>query len=209
MRSYDQYCPAALALDLVGDRWTLLIVRELGIAAARYGDLHRALPGIATNLLADRLRTLVAADVIYNDGTSYHLTAWGEELFEIVARIGRWGSRLLLDGAGDRRFRARYLLPLIHAVYEMDGGADLNGLAPLSIRIDDPDDVSVRVDVSSTHVDARLDDHQEPADVVLTGDPRTVIATLVGAIAPTDAAIGSRQARQRLRAFTARSPYAR
>ena len=98
MRSYDQYCPAALALDLVGDRWTLLIVRELGIAAARYGDLHRALSGIATNLLADRLRTLAAADVIHNDGTSYHLTAWGEELFEIVARIGRWGSRLCSTG---------------------------------------------------------------------------------------------------------------
>ena len=59
MRTYDQYCAAAKALDVVGDRWTLLIVRELLIGQPlRYTDLRYGLPGIATNLLADRLREL-------------------------------------------------------------------------------------------------------------------------------------------------------
>ena len=58
MRNYDQYCGVARALDVVGDRWTLLIVRELLVGARRYGDLLDALPGIATNLLAERLRHL-------------------------------------------------------------------------------------------------------------------------------------------------------
>ena len=57
-RSYRQYCGLARALDVVGDRWNLLIVRQLLIGPARYGELHAGLPGVATNLLVDRLRDL-------------------------------------------------------------------------------------------------------------------------------------------------------
>src|ERR1700757_3975599 len=65
MRSYGQYCAIAKALDLVGDRWTLLIVRELLLSGPmRYTDLRNALPGIATNLLADRLRELSEAGIV-------------------------------------------------------------------------------------------------------------------------------------------------
>ena len=58
MRQYGQFCPIAKALDVVGDRWTLLIVRELAARPCRYTDLRDGLPGIATNLLADRLKSL-------------------------------------------------------------------------------------------------------------------------------------------------------
>ena len=64
MRSYDQFCALARALDVVGDRWTLLIIRELFARDSRYSDLRDALPGIATNLLAERLRQLQEARVI-------------------------------------------------------------------------------------------------------------------------------------------------
>ena len=64
MRQYGQFCPLAKTLDVVGDRWTLLIVRELAIRPCRYTDLRDGLPGIATNLLADRLKSLEAAGVI-------------------------------------------------------------------------------------------------------------------------------------------------
>ena len=64
MRSYDEYCAMAKSLDVVGDRWTLLIVRELALSGAcRYTDLRNGLPGIATNLLADRLRELEQAEI--------------------------------------------------------------------------------------------------------------------------------------------------
>jgi len=68
-RSYQQNCPIAKGLDVLGERWTLLILRELIGGPRRYGDLRAQLPGIATNLLADRLRELEAAglDVIYDD----------------------------------------------------------------------------------------------------------------------------------------------
>ncbi|MGH8914488.1 MAG: winged helix-turn-helix transcriptional regulator, partial [Acidimicrobiia bacterium] len=64
MRSYHQYCAFARALDIVGDRWTLLIIRELLLRDSRYSDLQDALPGIATNLLADRLRQLQSASLV-------------------------------------------------------------------------------------------------------------------------------------------------
>ena len=65
MRSYDEYCAIAKSLDVVGDRWTLLIVRELALrGACRYTDLRNGLPGIATNLLAERLRELEHAGVV-------------------------------------------------------------------------------------------------------------------------------------------------
>src|SRR5437588_6264945 len=64
MRSYRQFCALARALDVIGDRWTLLIVRELLLRPCRYTDLRDGLPGIATNLLAERLRELEAANVV-------------------------------------------------------------------------------------------------------------------------------------------------
>lgn len=83
MRSYGQYCGLARSLEVVGDRWNLLIVRQLLIAPARYRDLVNGLPGIATNLLADRLRDLESSGVIERrlagegSAVEYSLTPWG------------------------------------------------------------------------------------------------------------------------------------
>src|SRR5436190_2149574 len=85
-RSYGQYCGLARALDVVGDRWNLLIVRQLLIGPARYRELVDGLPGVATNLLADRLRDLETAGVIERrltekgNGVLYALTPWGVEV---------------------------------------------------------------------------------------------------------------------------------
>src|SRR6267142_6121486 len=104
MRRYGQFCPLAKALDIVGDRWTLLIVRELLGRPCRYTDLRDGLPGIATNLLADRLKSLEAAGVITAETapppvatTLYRLTERGEALHEAVAALALWGAPLLAD----------------------------------------------------------------------------------------------------------------
>src|ERR1700761_9754991 len=97
MRSYGQYCSIAKALDVVGDRWTLLIVRELLIrGACRYTDLKNGLPGIATNLLADRLRELEAAGLISREEapppvatTLFKLTPRGEEMRPVLDELMR------------------------------------------------------------------------------------------------------------------------
>ena len=101
-RSYDQYCPVAAALDVVGDRWTLLIMRELVAGDRRFTDLRERLPGIAPNLLADRLRDLQAEGLVEHKELPppaarnvYASTKLGRELIPVLRSLARFGvSRL-------------------------------------------------------------------------------------------------------------------
>ena len=97
-RSYRQYCGLAKALDVVGQRWTLLIVRNLLLGPLRYTDLWRGLPGITTNLLAERLKEMEAADLVERVRThppsasdAYVLTPRGEALEPAIHALGGWG----------------------------------------------------------------------------------------------------------------------
>lgn len=102
-RSYDQYCPIARALDLVGERWSLLVVRELlQHGPRRYSDLHAALDGCGTNILAARLKTLEAGGVVRRrrlpppaSATVYELTPYGEGLAPVLHQLAHWGARAL------------------------------------------------------------------------------------------------------------------
>jgi DNA-binding HxlR family transcriptional regulator len=99
-RRYRDACGAAQGLDIVGERWTLLVVRELLLGPKRFTDLRGGLPGISTNILADRLETLEMSGVARRrtlpppaGSRVYELTDWGRELETVVAAIGRWGVR--------------------------------------------------------------------------------------------------------------------
>ena len=101
-KPFEQYCPVAHALGLVGDRWSLLIVRDLLHGARRYTDLLGGLPGIGTNILAARLRGLEDAGVVAKRrlpppaaSTVYELTEYGTELREVFFALARWGARSL------------------------------------------------------------------------------------------------------------------
>jgi DNA-binding HxlR family transcriptional regulator len=101
-RSYQQHCGVARALDLVGERWTLLIVRDLLLGPRRYGELLEALPGITTNLLAKRLQEMAREGLVEKQSARprasfdvYVLTKAGRELEPVVMELGRWGGRLL------------------------------------------------------------------------------------------------------------------
>src|SRR5688572_32363812 len=93
-RNYGQYCGLASALDVVGERWTLLIIRELLLGPRRYGELLAELPGIGTNLLAERLKSLVEMGVLtkpVSRDQGYELTELGRQLREPVLMLARWG----------------------------------------------------------------------------------------------------------------------
>jgi len=99
-RRYQDACGAAQGLDLVGERWTLLVVRELLLGPKRFTDLREGLPGISTNILADRLETLEVSGVVRRRtlpppaaSKVYELTDWGMELGPVVEALGRWGVR--------------------------------------------------------------------------------------------------------------------
>jgi DNA-binding HxlR family transcriptional regulator len=101
-KHYDQYCPVAHALELVGERWSLLVVRELMHGPKRYTDLAEHLPGIGTNILASRLRDLEASGVVAKRtlpppaaSRVYELTDYGRELRPVMRELAFWGARSL------------------------------------------------------------------------------------------------------------------
>lgn len=144
MKSYDQLCAVARALDVVGDRWTLLLVRELLIEGPlRFGRLQRGLPGIAPNLLSQRLRDLEHHGVLLRDGgagpgapVTYRLTPRGLELDGVIRELLKWGAPTVPSAPADATFQmhwlsqpARYLL--------VDHRPDL---IPVTIRFGDTGD---------------------------------------------------------------------
>ena len=94
-KNYPLPGPVARSLEVVGDRWTLLVVRELLLGGRRWAELERALPGIPSNLLAERLRLLEDEDVVEraSDGRVYHLTDKGRDLAPVLASLAAWGTR--------------------------------------------------------------------------------------------------------------------
>src|ERR687891_731749 len=119
---YGRFCPLARALDVVGDRWTLVIIQELLKRPSRYGELVRRLPGIGTTVLAERLRKLEAAGVVerrpgaVGDGVVYAATERGLALGDTLESLRRWGVTFLTDptadgadGANGQAFDLRYV----------------------------------------------------------------------------------------------------
>lgn len=90
-RDYGQFCPVAQTLDVVGDRWTILILRELLVGPVRYGELLTALAPIATDVLARRLREMEASGLIVAVDGGYDLTGDGEQLTPVLRAMARWG----------------------------------------------------------------------------------------------------------------------
>jgi DNA-binding HxlR family transcriptional regulator len=97
MRSYGQFCPIAKASEILGERWTNLVIRELGAGSESFNDLRRGLPLMSPSLLSARLKSLEAAGVVTRgkstDGVRYTLTEAGRELKPILLQIGIWGHR--------------------------------------------------------------------------------------------------------------------
>ena len=123
-RNYGQYCGLAGALDIVGERWTLLIVRELLITPSRYNELLANLPGIGTNLLADRLKFLTESGVVRQrtrEGSKvrmYELTDRGWLLRESVHALTRWGLGVLGAPAPEDTVRSRWAALTVEAMID-------------------------------------------------------------------------------------------
>src|SRR5687768_10361762 len=202
-RSYDQYCGLARALDVLGERWTLLVVRNLLLGPQRYSELMRGLPGITTNLLAKRLKEMEAHGLIERTaGDAYRLTSRGQALEPAIHALGTWGwPRMGKPGRRDRRnldwlmvaLRRRYRGGVtLAATLEADGApyhimlrgdtADIGrGPAPGSaLRVAGSPDGIARL-----FLDGLPETDAAPA-VVVAGDPAS-LQTLVSAFARGDA----------------------
>ncbi|MEW2045412.1 helix-turn-helix domain-containing protein [Streptomyces sp. NPDC005476] len=142
-RSYDQYCSAARALDSVGDRWTLLIVRELLAGPRRYTDLHADLPGVSTDVLASRLKDmerdgLATRRRLPPPGAAYvyELTGRGRELLPVLQALGKWGEGELAERRPTDALRAHWFaLPLLRGL----DGEGITGAGLVEVRLDEGD----------------------------------------------------------------------
>lgn len=180
-RTYGQFCGLARALDVIGDRWSLLIVRELLVRPMRYGELLTGLPGVATNLLAERLRTLEASGVIERrlsdqpKGVVYALTSWGAGLREPVEALIRWSTPLMTSGPREDNFNASWLAVALQALLH-DARAD----HPTTIGLEVADaHLVLRVDAEGPHI--TIDDEQRP-DTTLHAAPELILGLAAGAI---------------------------
>jgi DNA-binding HxlR family transcriptional regulator len=190
VRSYGQYCGLAKALDVVGDRWSLLIIRELLIRpACRYTDLQRGLPGIATNLLADRLRELEQSGLIQREeapppvaATLFSLTVRGQELENAVRALGLWGAPLLAQTEPRDEFRAHWLLMLLTML--LQDRSPKGKAITVELR---PGEESVVLEASGGQVTARMGPAEKPA-AVLSGHPAVLLGVLTGKLNAAQAA---------------------
>ncbi len=142
-RSYRQYCPIANALDLVGDRWALLVVRDLFLGPKRFTDLRVGLPGIGTNVLTDRLKGLERAGVIRRHvlpppaaSTVYELTSYGRELEEPMVALARWGEGSLGTRRAERSVSAESVMLALRAAFAPVAQAGTSGF--YEARFDEP-----------------------------------------------------------------------
>ncbi len=154
IRTYGQHCGLAAAMDLVGQRWAMLVVRELAPGPRRFTDIHGALPGVATDVLAQRLRELMAAGVVEHRVQRhptpvklYSLTESGLTVADIAARLGDWGRSLLpASPPAGAAVRARWALQTM--VHGYRGGADDGDY---QFVVDD-EELTVRVDGGAASV---------------------------------------------------------
>lgn len=208
MRSYGQYCAVAKALDVIGDRWNLLIIRELLLRGpSRYTDILDGLPGIATNLLADRLRDLEEAGVVHREAapppvatTLFELTESGEELRSLIVALGKWGARFMRAPAGDEVFKSHWLAFPVSLYLSGQPPYD----PPVSIEVRAGDAPAV-IETVGGEVRTRPGTTASP-DLVLDGPISAILGLISGDLTPADAShlgletIGDVEVLSRLRA---------
>lgn len=187
MRSYGQYCGLARSLEIVGDRWNLLIVRQLLIAPGRYRDLIEGLPGIATNLLADRLRDLEASGVVERrlagagSAVEYALTPWGAELRQPIESLLRWSTPLMVRGPDGDSFRPEWLALAVPAL--LDTRVKVRSSATVGLEIGDP-----LLQLRATRSGFEVGPHDgRDLDATVRADPAYVLGLAAGALTLTDA----------------------
>ena len=197
-RTYGDACGIARALDVVGERWALLVVRELLLGPQRFSDLRRALPGASSNMLTDRLRELEGHGVVHRRrlpppaaSVVYELTASGRELEPILLALGGWGLRF--PAPDPIRLSATSVLLFLRGSRRPDPEAP-----PASYRLQLDDQVwTVRTSDGEVHIEPG-----EPAraDAWLHTDPTTLntllsdATALTGAVAAGNAVIGGDEA---------------
>ena len=179
---YDDACAAAHALDLIGDRWMLLVIREMMFGPRRFGDLRRGLPGISANVLTQRLEQLDALGIVKRRklpppaGTQvYELTPWGLRSEPIFLELGRWAC----GSPGHdptRPFSAASMFLSFRTMIDRTASVDID--ARFGFRIGDERYVATMKDGTIAIVPGELED----ADVIFRAEPEVMAGIVYGGV---------------------------
>ncbi len=193
-RRYDDACGTALGLELVGERWALLVVRELMLGPRRFGDLRASLPGLSANVLTQRLEGLEAAGVLVRRRLPppasvqvYELTPWGREAEPVIQALGRWAARSP-DHDPTLPLSPVSMMLSLRTMFDRDKAGDAR--LKIGFRFGE---TAFLVRVAEGQLTVERTD-PEGADAVVAGTPETVAAVIYG-----DAAGAPARARELLR----------
>jgi DNA-binding HxlR family transcriptional regulator/putative sterol carrier protein len=182
-RHYDDGCATAHALELIGERWALLVVRELMLGPKRFGDLRRSLPGISPNVLTQRLQELEAVSIVVRRRLPppasvrvYDLTAWGRELEPLIRAIGRWAARSPTLPMG----RPMSVNSLVLSFRTMFDPAVARGFeATIALRLDG---LPFRAEIAKGKLEIEPGDAEAP-DAEIEADPNALAQVVYGGMA--------------------------
>lgn len=188
-RSYGDACRFAYALDLVGERWALLVVRELLLGPKRFTDLRGGLPNASPNILSERLRELERAGVLHRrklpppaSAWVYELTEWGEELEPIVTRLGAWGARSPVPPE-HREIGPDSIVLALRSLFDPKAAGELE--ASYELRLGDDD--RFHVEVADGEVELGRGPTSAPVVTIEIDEPATLAAMLTGQLSLEEA----------------------
>ncbi len=188
-RSYEQYCPLARTLDVVGDRWTLLILRELLFRPKRFTDIEQRLDGIAPNLLSRRLKELEAWGLVRRrrldppaTATVYESTERALGLQRPMLELARWGIQFLGEYDGEETFSIEWLVPMLEEMADREAARGVWDLYQFRVGGD-----PFWVEVADGEVTVRVGEAPREPDLSADVDVATFMALGFGTIEPMDA----------------------
>ena len=186
-RAYGQYCGFARALEVVGERWALMIVRDLLVAPKRFTDLLRGLPGIPSNVLTARLKEMEQAGIARrrllprpDRGVVYELTEYGLELEPVIVELGRWGAKTLGDPRPDETITLDSLVTALRTTFHPEAAQGVS--AGFELRVGE---IVLHARVDDGHVDAG-GGPLAGADLVIHAGPG-IRALMAGELSPEGA----------------------
>lgn len=192
-KGYGQICGLARALEMVGERWALLVVRDLVAGPKRFTDLRRGLPRIPTNVLSSRLKELERDGIVRRRALPppaasmvYELTDYGRELDEVMLRLGLWGARSLGPPAEGAVMTADSMMMALRATFRPEAVEGLDAVYELRLG-----ELVVHVAVRDGEAVAHAGPAEAP-DVVVETSPADLAALLSGELAPGDAVAAGR-----------------
>jgi DNA-binding HxlR family transcriptional regulator len=187
-RTYGDGCAIAQGLDLVGERWALLVVRELLLGPKRYTDLRRGLPNASPNVLSERLRELERAGIVRRrklpppaGSRVYELTDWGLELEDIVMSLGRWAARSPTPPSDAPIMSADSIALALRARFDSGAAHELRASYELRLGED-----RFRIEVADDEIEVARGGADQ-ADATIDTDPGTLDAVLWGGRSLADA----------------------